>query len=388
MKRRRRNIWVIGLLFCLIVNIDYGQNNKLKIDSLNKLINVAPEDSNKVNLYCQLARMYNLYKSKENDINNIKALDIAKKIGFTSGINRQYILLKKNYFYRGIYDEAMAYHLAHEKFLKENNMNDELLTSYNMYGNLLVRQKKFKEASKYYHLARQFHLEKNNSMQYAYVLNNIVLLNMELNQNDSALFYSYRAIEIFRKNNENSWIANSVLGVAEILEKKGNLKEAEKRANESLDIYKSINEKHGICNCLVVLGKIARQMNRLDTALVLTKAALKIAEDLNIAELKRSCYLNVSEISKALNNYRDAYDYFLLYKQISDTLSIDNMQGKMLEMEVKYEVSKMNGELTLEKRQTSYLMLGIFLIAVMFAVSLYAFIQKRKSSLIIAEQKN
>ena len=243
-----------------------------------------------------------------------------------------------------------------------------------MYGNLLVRQKKYQEASKYYHLARQFHLEKNQSMQYAYVLNNIVLLNMALNQNDSALDYSYREIEIFRENNENSWIANSILGVAEILEKKGDLIEAEKKANESLDIYKSINQKHGICNCLIILGQISKKMNRLDSALALTKEALTIAEDLNIAELKRNCYLNVSEINKALNNYRDAYDYFLLYKQVNDTLSTDNMQGKMLEMEVKYEVSKMNGELAIEKKQTSYLLLGIFLIAFMFTVSLYAFI--------------
>ena len=88
-----------------------------------------------------------------------------------------------------------------------------------------------------------------------------------------------------------------------------------------------------------------------------------------------------------MGNYTEAYKNYVLYKQMNDSLAIENMQGKMLEMEVKYNVTKMNTELSEEKKQRSYLMIGILLIAIMFTISLYAFVQKRKSSLIIAEQK-
>jgi len=379
--------YIFLVVLCFLFNQGYSQKYKTQIDSLVLLINKSSEDSNKVNLYFELARRYDIFKSKENDENNIKALKLAEKIDFKRGINRQYVLLITNFFYRGVYDLAMAYQLEYEKFLKENNLEDDLFKSYNMYGNLLTRQKKYAEASKYYHLAKQFHLSKNNQMGYANVLNNLVLLNYELNENDSALLYSYRAIEIYKKNNAVSPIANSILGVSEILVRKRDFENAESRARESYDIYNGINETHGMSNCLYDLGLIYSQTNRNDSALKLTNASLKLAIEINIDELERNCYLQLSDINRNLGNYKDAYTNYVLYKQMNDSLALENLQGKMLEMEVTYHVSKVNIELSEEKRQRSYLMVGILLIAIMFAVSLYAFIQKKKSSLIIAEQK-
>ena len=141
MKGLSRHIIFSALFLGFLINDVHSQKHKRQIDSLLILINKAEDDSNKVNLYRELGRYYGIFTSKENNINNLKALNLALKIGFISGANKQYVLLITNFFHRGDYDLAMAYQLDYEKFLIENKLNDDLLASYNMYANLLVSKK-------------------------------------------------------------------------------------------------------------------------------------------------------------------------------------------------------------------------------------------------------
>jgi tetratricopeptide (TPR) repeat protein len=139
---------IVFLMLFLSTFSLFSQNSRI-VDSLRTLITKAPDDSNKVNLYYTLSRQFDIFKSKDYFEINLAALNLSQKINFTSGINRHYSNVIRFLFQRGIYDLAIAYYHDYEQFLTENNMNDELQASYNMYGNLLSRQKKYSEANDY-----------------------------------------------------------------------------------------------------------------------------------------------------------------------------------------------------------------------------------------------
>jgi tetratricopeptide (TPR) repeat protein len=384
---------LITILILMIGFSSYSQN-KHKVDSLISLINKASEDSNKVNLYFSLSRQYDVFKSKENIEWNLTALNLAKKIGFDRGIKRHYVDIIRFLFQRGVYDLAIAYYHDYETYLIKNNYNDELFASYNMYGNLLSRQKKQTEALKYYHKARAFQLLRKDYPKYANVLNNISILYLDNGSYDSALVYSSIAVSIFKQNNSSSALANSILGIGEIYLKKGDLKNAESKVFESIDIYQAVNEIHGLCNCNYVLGQIYLQSGSYDEAIIATNKALRSAKELHFLDIERNCYNNLSQIYHLLNKDSEAYKNHVLYKSVSDSLAAENLQGKMLEMEVKYDISKKEDQLKEQQfeidskiKQRNYLVLIVLVILILFFISIRAYSQKKKANKVIFEQK-
>lgn len=371
----------------------YSQNT-YKVDSLISLINKASEDSNKVNLYYSLSRQYDVFKSKENIEWNLTALNLAKKINFERGIKRHYVDIIRFLFQRAVYDLAIAYYHDYENYLIENNFKDELFASYNMYGNLLCRQKKYKEALKYYHIAKGYQLSKNNYPGYANVLNNLSILSIDIGELDSALIYSSTALSIYKKTNAQAPLANSILGIAEIYLKKSDLKNAESKVFESIDIYQAIGEKHGLSNCNFVLGQIYLETGRYNEAISVTKNSLIVAQELHFPETERDCLQNLAKLYHLMHNDAEAYNYHVLYKKSSDSLATETLRGKMIEMEVKYDISKKEGQLKEQKteiesknKQRNYLLIIAVVILILLFISFSAYNQKKKANKVIFEQK-
>jgi tetratricopeptide (TPR) repeat protein len=371
----------------------YSQSQRA-IDSLTILINKAPEDSNKVNLIFNLGRQYDLYKSKEHITHFMTALKLAKKIGFNNGIRRTSVTLINYLFYKEMYDVSLSFCLEYIAFLEREGLNEDKFKIYNILGSLYVKQGEFDKAYTYYSLAKNYFLERNDMIRYANVLTNINILHVAKKEYDSALFYSLRALEIYKRNNSSSYMANSLLGIAEIHLKNKDFEGGKKRLLESLPIYQTINEKHGICNCYFVLGQLYSLNNNNDSALKYFNIALAYSDTIKMDFIKKDCYQNLATTYYALNNYKAAYDHHLLYKKYSDSISFDNVKGKMLEMEVKYDITKKEGqlkeqeyELLAKSKQRNYLILIVGVILVLFFISFRAYNQKKKANSIISEQK-
>ncbi len=385
---------VLLFAFILLMNLSFFSQNLKKIDSLNALINISKDDSNKVNLYFELSRNYDYNKSNLCLENSLNALNLAKRINYVKGIKKQYNQIISIMFYKGVYDLAIAYYHDYEKFLKENNLNDDLLISYNMYGNLLRREKKYKEAIKYYHLSRGYHARIKNEGGCANVWNNLAIVNIEINEYDSALYYNNIAINFFKKTNGSSALANAILGSAEILLKKKDYISAEAKALESFDVYEIINERHGMSNCYFVLGQIYMATENNEKALSAMLKSLALAKDLRIIDLIRDCYLNISIIYNDQKNYKLAYENHILYKNYNDSINEQNLQGKMMEMEVKYDMTKKESqlneqqfELKSKNKQQFFLLLISFIILILLIISFRAYYQKKKANAFISEQK-
>ncbi len=365
-----------------------------KKDSLKNALLKAKEDTNKVNLLFDLGYQYEYFNSKERINYFIGALQLANKLEYGNGIKRISPYLITNLFHRNMYDVALNYCLKYIDFLEKHNEKEELLRTYNLFANLLCKQQKYDEAMPYYAKAMNYFASVNDLDQYAITLNNICLLYLNKNNTDSAFVYGTKAAEIFKKNNNSSRLANSILGLGEINLIKNDLVNARKQANESKHIYESTNILLGIANAKMILGKIDLLENKIDSALTNFKDALAISMQMKNYSSIRDCYLNIAQCYKSKKLFENAFENHALYSMYDDTLASESLNAKMLEMEVKYDISKKENELlqkdfeiTTQNRQRNYLIGIVGIVLMLFVISYRAYTQKRKANHLISEQK-
>ena len=385
---------LIFIFFVLILtNRSFAQETPF-IDSLKAAIAKAPDDSNKVNALYKLGTQYELFRSKQHVEHFISAVNLAKKIGYKRNLSKIYNSLTTYLFYKDIYDLSIKYSFEHLALLEEQGLEEEKYKVYTMLGNLAIRKGDHKEAKKYYSLVMSHRLNTDNKAGYANSLVNMLIVYMECKEYDSAIAYGFRAVELYRTVNMQSEMANALLGTSEALIKKKSYEAAEQKVQESYSIYKAINLDHGMCNTLYVLGQVYGFQNKTDTSIKTYKASLKYATALNLMPMERDCYKSLAEQYAITGDFKNAYLSERLFKAYEDSIGIESQKGKMLEVEVKYDISKKENLLLEQKveieskdKQRNLLLLGLSAILLLLFISFRAYKQKKNSSEIIAKQK-
>ncbi len=121
-----------------------------------------------------------------------------------------------------------------------------------------------------------------------------------------------------------------------------------------------------------------------------------------IKETAAMIYKNTSEVYKELGKYKEAYDFFVLYKALSDSVNNVKETRKQTELRMGFEFeqieSKLKGEAAAkellskaehekERQRRNYLLIGLFLISVFLVLAVRSYIQKRKANFILEKQK-
>ncbi len=381
-------------IFVIAFFVSNANVNQKVVDSLLLEVSKCNVDTTKVELYFELGRYFEYFKSKERIDYFIDAAKLAKNINYVSGIKKIYPTLITNLYHRNMNDVAMGYSVEYIQYLEKNKFEADLLKFYNLYANILCRQKKYKVARYHYDKAYNYYKSQKDYKQCANVFNNISILLLNTGDYDSALVYNSLSAEIYKANKDNSAYANSVLGFAEMMIKKGDLESALAKASEALSMYETSKIDLGIANSSLVLGEINYLKKDYSSSLKHYEVALAKAEMLNFMSIKRDAYLGISKAYSGLKKFEEAYQSQLLYKVMDDSISSEVIESKMMEMEVKYDINKKENllkenehQLELQSKQRNQLLLVVAASFVLLIVFFFAYRQKRKSNKIISEQK-
>lgn len=381
---------LLTIIFCSALS--FKAHNKK--DSLIKVIAESPEDTSKVNALLELARQYDYFNSKERVEYFISGFNLSKKLNYKKGIINSATLLITNLSHRQLYDVALEYCNNYIGYLNENNEGEELQKIYKLYATLLSKQGKYKESLDYNYKALNYYQSKGDEIQYATVLSNISILHLNNNQVDSAYLFNIRTIDLFRKNNKQSELANSILGLAEIFYARKDYKNARIKAFESLDIYSTANIELGVLNAYTIIGNINFSEAKADSAIYYYDKTLELLKKYPLSELKRDCYLSISKCYAVLKKPELAYSNHVLYSAYNDSVSTERLKSKTLEMDAKYSIAKKEGELKEKEfviqnqnKQRNFLVLGLVGIVVLLLILYRGYIQKKKANHEITEQK-
>lgn len=237
---------------------------------------------------------------KNKDERRIAQISMFIGSGYSEGANQDYSI---RYFRR---TQQLAAKLKDTLLLLEADM----YIANNYYYN-----KRYDKAIEIYTQVAQITAERKDDRLQAGALGNIGNVYADIGAYETALGYQFRAVELFKieQDNQGLTICYSAIGTSYYLQKKYTL------------AIKYYNE------------------------------ALKLANEMNSWEDLIEIHQGLSKTYEALNDYKNAYGNFKLYKQYNDSVYNEGNTKKLTEMELNYRFQAQQKEQELAQKNKEVL---------------------------------
>lgn len=238
----------------------------------------------------------------------------------------------------------------------------------------------------------------NDSTALGKSFNNIGLIYEDMKEYDKALEYYLQALEIKKNGKSEVDVSNSLFNVAGMYKEIGEQKKdtsyyakAEEYYQKSLEIANRINYGKIILFTKTGIAQLATARNQPKKAIGIYKTVIDEAKTANDNQTLRVTYLNLgvnylkiddlnnaerylllakpmieeaknpADLAKLNKNlsvlyqekgqFKQAYEYLLLQKELEEQLSENSLQEKISNFEVKYETEKKEKEIAVQKEQ-------------------------------------
>ena len=313
----------------------------------------------------------------------LSAMEYLKKGDSTYLIGVVNYHLGYSYSFTGDYELALIYiHKALEEWNTLTNIG--LAPKWNaleMLGNVYFNLKQYDKAMRYHRQALAVRktayegvLADSVNLSYAYSYSNIADCYLELNQLDSALWYASNSLQIkLRPATVASThdIANSFLNTSKILFRLNQPEEAIGNADSALRYYQLAGWKDGIAESKLLLGQQLDSQGKNRLAMENMQESMLIAREIKSKLLQKKIYFALANLYAKEHEYLKSNQALFQYCNLKDSLYNADMNQKMAEVEVKYEVHQKELENDYLRTQNSdqkklqfylYLIIALFLV--------------------------
>lgn len=329
-------------------------------------------------LYYQLGRVFQnqsfLFRTTGNDTAAMNSLDTAiifyQKPGHPK--SRQFEAAAYNDM-AGIFknqneiQKSADYYLKSVSLYEELGLNDKLTHIYcnlsNLFGDMEEEVKQFEYAGKAVSVAKKSGVSQNIFVSF------FMLANAYNRKNDSksAKQFLDSARNHFNgsENTDNIDILFSYYLIsAQVFKIMDRLDSAHYFFQRSYDLSKKYNYNYGKAESQLQLGAVSILQKNYPQAEKYLLSGIKEAKAINYFGMLDEGYKYLSDIYAVTGRYKEAYEYFQLYKKHAD--SVINIRSKKYatELEKKYESEKKDNTLKLQEAKikqkdiTNYILLG------------------------------
>lgn len=129
-------------------------------------------------------------------------------------------------------------------------------------------------------------------------------------KNDSALYYSNKALALSEKIKYTIGIAASNNAIGFDLLKKGDLKPALVYLKKSYSIGKKLSPSGAVLYNIFNIADLYEQKGSYDSSYYFYKQALEYSNQLNSTKYKGDCYENLGEVTRLMGKFNESIDYF------------------------------------------------------------------------------
>jgi signal transduction histidine kinase/Tfp pilus assembly protein PilF len=393
-----------------------GLENKDLVDKLNELsFSIAQSDPNRA-------------KAMARD-----AAEKSQEIEYTYGLGDAMHKLSVVYRFQGYYDEALLYADSALGYIGEQDATS-LRAAINSNKGVCYRYKgEYEQALKSYQKAIELHKEANQNTDVGTVLNNLGVMFMYMEDYDKALSYYDQALEIQRRENNQKEIANIYNNYAIVYANQGVLDSSLIYFEKSFEIEKELNNLQGMSESINNIGAVYYYMGDIDNAIIQFRESYKIDSTLgdvrgqistlsNIAEMKnekgnpreaiqtlekclemateidskydkQTALANLASSYQSLGDYEKAFNYYVQYTAVHDSVLGENQQEIVQELETQYQTKEKEQQIKIQgleleeadlkiKARNSMLvgLSGILVLALVSGFLGYRFIQSKKEA--------
>lgn len=403
--RRVRGKTFLILFFSLS---SFAQSQKT-IDSLQVLVNIASEDTSKVNLLNTLFAKIRIQSAEQALPYAEKALTLAHKISYKQGeakalenkgiyywikkefdkaldCNWQAIQLMKTvgnkqeqarlmmnvaelYKVQAGQDKALGEYIealkiveselstmdaASEKRLETQKLQARL---YHQIGRVYRKQHHFKEAIANYAQSLKIYTEMNDEKAVADASLSLGMAYYDANGKDKAetfvfkgehkeaKYYLTKAKKIYEKTGNSNGVINANNYLAYVSAGQGEFGLGVQYGLEGLKAAKEKGNREMEASLSGTIGDIYYAQGNYRKALEYFNNCYEGAKEVNNKAYIKDIYLSYSRIYSKLNDYKSAYEYYKRYTEMKDELSDEQVNRQIAEMNAKYDSEKKDKEL-------------------------------------------
>lgn len=254
------------------------------------------------------------------------------------------------------------YNNIDKKKLKQKYIYIEFGRLYNYIGLLNKRMNNNQIALNYHFKELQIYKEVKDTLLIGACYGDIGRMYRYINKLDSSLYYTYRGYEIVRQFDNTIYLAHIEKKMGLVCTEMGNYLEAMKYFSIALDRYREFDDQQGITVCLNHIGRIHCKNNNhplaqkyFDSALTIAKQTLDIDNLQYIYKFKAEAYQESADYFNSLNSY-------LNYFAIKDSVNSAEKDRYIQEIEAKFKLK--DKEFYINSIENKNFQLIIFLIAI------------------------
>lgn len=290
------------LLFCAFC---YSQQNNKEIDSLIKVLNTTKEDTVKVKLLNNIAKVQNNLVESRSYAQ--QSLALAKKIKFKNGEADAYAILGKICHNEYKLTQAIEYYNRSIKIYRQKkdlpNLGNLLYKIANVYNDM----SNYTFAMKYYFQAAKVFEETKSDHRLAIVYNQISIIYRGLDDTKKSKYYLDISTNLLLKLNDTEALIYNYINYAQLYEKTKDLGKLEYYSKKSLELAILNNNKNGIAVSLFALSLVDEKKKNYDSAFLKINKALKIFEEL-------ANYMGMASAYNELGHF-----HYNLYKETNNS---------------------------------------------------------------------
>lgn len=378
------------------------------IDSLELQLEKANE-VDKIDILTQLSKEYWTISPSKGIFYSNEAIKLADQYNSPEKKAKALLYGGVNAWFMGGYDDAIEYYQKSLTIAREIQNNRLCAYNLNNLGMVNTYLKNYEKAIENYSESSLIMEEMGDKIEYAKIQNNIAELNMLLGNLDQALQQHLSTLQIIEDSDEQVfliWLYNDI-GI--VYFKKGQYEKALQYFYQSLDLCNKMDNTIGKLKTLNHLGEVYLQQKEYEKARECFFNGIEYSKATEAKEIKNDIYKNISQYYSAIDNYQKSLEYYILHKQLSDSIINDNKIRTIIEMQSRYELEGTENEnrilrnnieineLTIKKNKIAvyFLFISLFLTSLLILLIQNRFmIGKRKNkelnekNTLINEQKN
>ena len=291
--------------------------------------------------YINLARYYNRADDLRASMAYLnKALEVAEKHNIELVQATALLKLGADYFSLGLYEKALAYSFTALHLFEKINDANGIANSYNGIGR--VYQYTDDLPSALINFKKSLEINTANSDEVGVMANilNIGVVFQKDGQFDSALVYFRKVLPIAQRLDKQAEVAKLYGNIGSTNMQMGNYPTALEYLERARDLKIKLGAERSLLHTLNDLAQLHLLMNQPEQTVSYTQKVITQAQEQEEGNQLRYGYFFLSKGYKQLGRFEEAYEAFVKYEAVKDSLFGLAQAKQMNQLEVQFETEK------------------------------------------------
>ncbi len=315
----------------------------------------------------------------------LKAIELARSINDRQALMKAYSFTGVAYRNIGYFDEAIHYYSLGFDIAQELNDIEQMCYGYINLGNLHFYLESPEKALAYLNKVRPLLRKIDNKNIEGYLYLNLGRAKLQSGDYDSALYYIGNSLVIRKKQKDNNAQAACLKYLGDAYLKKKDFNKAFLNYEKAQEVYDLSLDKHLLGNLKVNLARAYMESNHLGRAQQNADRALSLAIELHSLSIIEGAYLVLSEIAYRKRRFEASAQLLQKAMVYQDSINSQELQDQlerfsfsMEKLQFKYDKEILR--LKNRQRQIIYLLVFVFLLAIIAVIIRVNYLMKKKNT--------